>query len=124
MANSPNATVKTVLNFKYMENVFLTSLTIPEVRELFRQELECFFLKNPIFMSHEIEYDNQIQFTISELAAYLKCTKATIQSYKKRGIFPYYQTGRTVYFKKLEIDAALAVTKNKKNRYYAGKLNE
>ncbi len=51
------------------------------------------------------------QFTIAELAAYLKCTKATIHAYKKRGIFKYYQTGRTIYFKKSEVDSALEVRK-------------
>lgn len=53
------------------------------------------------------------KFSIQELAAYLNCTKATIHAYKKRGIFPYYQTGRTVYFKKSEVDAALEVGKKK-----------
>ncbi len=51
------------------------------------------------------------KFSIKELAAYLKCTKATIHSYKRRKVFPYYQTGRTVYFKKSEIDSALEVSK-------------
>ncbi len=53
------------------------------------------------------------QFTISELAIYLKCTKATVHAYKNRNVFPYYQTGRTVYFKKSEVDAALEVRKKK-----------
>ena|GEM_PF-2021786 len=53
------------------------------------------------------------QFTISELAVYLKCTKATVHAYKKRGIFAYYQTGRTVYFKKAEVDKALEVGNKK-----------
>jgi len=53
------------------------------------------------------------QFTITELAAYLRCSKATVHSYKKRGIFKYYQTGRTVYFKKSEIDTALEVGNKK-----------
>lgn len=53
------------------------------------------------------------QFNISELATYLKVTKATVHAYKKRGVFPYYQTGRTVYFKKCEVDNALASAKKK-----------
>lgn len=53
-------------------------------------------------------------FTIGELADYLKCTKATVHAYKKRGVFPYYQTGRTVYFKKSEVDTALEVDSKKK----------
>lgn len=47
------------------------------------------------------------EFTIAGLAAYLKRSKATIHSYKRGGVFPFYQTGRTVYFKKSEVDAAL-----------------
>lgn len=47
-------------------------------------------------------------FSISELAAYLKCSKVTIHAYKNRRVFNYYQTGKTVYFKKSEVDAALA----------------
>jgi len=58
--------------------------------------------------------EKEITFSIPELANYLKCTKATIHAYKKRGIFPYYQTGRTVFFKKSEVDKALAVGTKKK----------
>lgn len=53
--------------------------------------------------------DQEQKFNSPQLANYLKVTKATIHSYKKRGIFKFYQTGRTVYFKKSEVDAALAV---------------
>lgn len=53
-------------------------------------------------------------FSIPELASYLKVTKATIHSYKNRKVFPYYQTGRTVFFKKSEVDKALEVAEKKK----------
>jgi excisionase family DNA binding protein len=53
------------------------------------------------------------EFSISELANYLKVTKATIHTYKKRKVFPFYQTGRTVYFKKSEVDKALQADKKK-----------
>ena len=59
--------------------------------------------------------EKEVTFSIPELAAYLKCTKATIHAYKKRGIFKYYQTGRTVFFKKSEVDQALEVS-NKRNK--------
>lgn len=94
-----------------MENVFLTSLTTPEVRQLFKEELSKFFAEHQPAAS-SIEVNDQ--FTIAELADYLKCTKNTIQVYKRRGIFPYYQTGRTVFFKKSEVDKALAVGTKKK----------
>ncbi|WP_276363549.1 helix-turn-helix domain-containing protein [Daejeonella sp. H1SJ63] len=99
-----------------MENVFLTSLTTPEVKQLFRQELENFFQEKAFLNSTEPRIEENERFTISELADYLKCTKATIHAYKKRGVFPYYQTGRTVYFIKSEIDEALAATKSNKRK--------
>ena len=92
-----------------MENVFLTSLTTPEVRQLFKEELSKFF--NDFNSPTPLQSETSEQFTISELADYLKCTKATIHAYKKRGVFPYYQTGRTVFFKKSEVDAALSANK-------------
>ena len=58
--------------------------------------------------------ETNISFTIDELAKYLGVTKATIHSYKRNYIFPYYQTGRTVYFKKEEVDAALSSGRKKK----------
>ena len=36
-----------------MENLLLTSLTTPEIRQLFKEELESYFEKNPILISSE-----------------------------------------------------------------------
>lgn len=99
-----------------MENVFLTSLTTPEVKQLFRQELEKFFQEKSFLNTAEPPFEENERFTIGELADYLKCTKATIHAYKKRGVFPYYQTGRTVYFIKSEIDEALAAHKKRSRK--------
>lgn len=71
-------------------------------------------IKHPEPSLNLLDSEPEKQFTISELAAYLKCTKATIHAYKNRQVFPYYQTGRTVYFKKSEVDAALEVGNKKK----------
>jgi excisionase family DNA binding protein len=57
---------------------------------------------------------SDVTFSIFELANYLKVTKATIHAYKNRKVFPYYQTGRTVFFKKSEVDAALEIDGKKK----------
>jgi hypothetical protein len=56
------------------------------------------------------------KFSIPGLARYLECSISTIHNYKKRGIFPYYQTGRTIYFKKSDIDKSLEVGGKKKGR--------
>jgi excisionase family DNA binding protein len=42
------------------------------------------------------------------LAEHLGVTLTTIHNYKKRGAIPYYQTGRTVYFIKHEVEKALS----------------
>lgn len=70
---------------------------------------------NPVLEKDPEEQEKDVRFSILGLADYLKVTKATIHVYKKRGVFPYYQTGRTVYFKKSEVDAALEVS-GKRNK--------
>lgn len=53
-------------------------------------------------------------FNIEELAAYLGVAKTTIFRYKRNRVFPFYQAGRTVYFKRYEIDQALSSSKKKR----------
>ena len=93
-----------------MENFILSPISLENFELLIKKSVTA-ALASPQTTGQPIEASQQ--FTITELAAYLKCTKATIHAYKKRGIFPYYQTGRTVYFKKSEVDEALEVGKKK-----------
>lgn len=97
-----------------MENVFLTSLTTPEVRSLFRQELETFFSEKQVLTPQEtaavIPDEN---YDINELADYLKCSVQTVHNIKKEGTIPFYRLGRKVYFKKSEVDAAARVSELK-----------
>lgn len=51
---------------------------------------------------------DEVKLSIDELAHYLNKDKSTIHRYKKNGVFPCYQAGRTVYFKKEEVDTALS----------------
>lgn len=53
------------------------------------------------------------KFSRSQLAEYLNCTLPTIDRYRANGVIPFYQTGRTIYFKKSEVDFALLVGKKK-----------
>jgi excisionase family DNA binding protein len=93
-----------------MENMILSPISLENFEKLIQKSVTAALaLTQPIAPTAEASQ----QFTISELADYLKCTKATIHAYKRRGIFRYYQTGRTVYFKKAEVDAALEVGKKK-----------
>lgn len=47
-------------------------------------------------------------FKAEELAKYLGCSKSTVMRYKRHGVFPFYQAGRSFYFKKMEVDKALS----------------
>lgn len=53
------------------------------------------------------------RLTRTQLATYLGVTLPTVDRYRSRSVFPYYQTGRTIYFKKSEVDNALSVGKKK-----------
>ncbi|WP_040298607.1 helix-turn-helix domain-containing protein [Arcticibacter svalbardensis] len=95
-----------------MENLILSPISIANLELLIqRSVIAAIAQTQPAPTPTELPQT----YTISELATYLKCTKQTIHAYKKRGIFPYYQTGRTVYFKKSEIDRALEVSGKKRS---------
>lgn len=94
-----------------MENIFLTSLTVDDIRQIFQEELAKYFENLP--KKKEVAPEQDEELSITELAKYLKRSKVTIHAYKKNGVFPYYQTGRTVYFKKSEVDKALEVGNKK-----------
>lgn len=53
------------------------------------------------------QQDADQNFTIDELAKYLKCSKVTIHRYKKDGMFPFYKAGRKIYFRRSEVDRAM-----------------
>jgi excisionase family DNA binding protein len=95
-----------------MENVFLTSLTTPEVRQLFRDELENFFSDGKTLVSAPPVAipESDIEFDIPGLAKYLKCSIQTIHNLKKEGVLSFYRLGRKVYFKKSEIDRTARVS--------------
>ncbi len=93
-----------------MDNIILSPISLENFELLIKKSVTAALAS---IQPTPTPIEESQQFTISELAAYLKCTKATIHAYKNRGIFKYYQTGRTVFFKRSEIDAALEVSKNK-----------
>ena len=89
----------------------LYALTVGQFKSLLNQEISIY--KSETLIPIAAPEPNE-RFDIGGLAEYLKVSKTTIHAYKNRRVFPFYQTGRTVYFLKSEVDAALAVGKNKK----------
>lgn len=57
--------------------------------------------------------DPEEKFTRTQLANYLNVTLPTVDRYRAKCVFPVYQTGRTIYFKKSEVDKALLVGQKK-----------
>ena len=65
--------------------------------------------------SSEVQHeplDERKKLSISDLSAYLNVSKSTIHRYKNNRIFPFYQAGRTVFFKKNEVDKAMLALKS------------
>lgn len=59
-------------------------------------------------ITKESKTDPEVRFTITELAQYLNKDRSTILRYKKNGMFKYFQAGKTVFFKRKDVDAAMS----------------
>lgn len=93
------------------EQVILSQIPLSQIEEIIKRCVnDAITAHTPTATPDESE----VTFSISELADYLKVTRATIHAYKKRKIFNCYQTGRTVFFKKKEVDKALLVDNKKR----------
>lgn len=59
------------------------------------------------------DHDQQTEFSISELAKFLRCSKVSIHNYKKLGM-PFYKIGRKVLFRKNEVLDFMKALRNRK----------
>ena len=85
-----------------MQNLILTQLSIPEVQQLFRKELEEYFSKNPLTsMPKKSEPNDYV--TKKEAAKLLSCSVSTIDNYRRSGKLNRYNVGSAVRFKRAEI---------------------
>lgn len=92
-----------------MENVFLTSLTTPEVRQLFRQELETYFENSN--QNNSVTSNIEQPVTTKQLCEFLGITEPTIIRWRKKGKIPFLQIGSRILFQK---SAVLKALENKK----------
>jgi len=92
-----------------MENVFLTSLTTPEVRQLFRQELETYFENRTKILPGTIE--NEQPINTKELCNFLDITEPTLIRWRNKGKIPFLKIGSRILYQK---GAVLAALENKK----------
>jgi excisionase family DNA binding protein len=59
---------------------------------------------------------DEIKFSQEELAKYLGVSRTTVHRYQKNNLFRSYKAGRTVFFKKDEVDAAMCSEQPKKKK--------
>jgi len=84
-----------------MENVFLTSLTTPEVRQLLRQELELFFADRGTLPG--VTGTEEDILSIQQAADFLKLTVPTLYTLNSKGEIPSCKRGKRLYFSKADL---------------------
>lgn len=85
-----------------MENIVMTHLTVPEIRQLFRQELMAFFGNaNPSAPAP----DQDKPLTIKEAAELLTLAPPTIYAMVGRREIPHYKKGNRLYFSRADLTA-------------------
>lgn len=83
-----------------MENFVFTSLSIPDIRKLFRQELETYFETKQKPEKTSSEQLTQL-LSIDEVAALLHLSKATVYSKHSKGELPgVCKRGKRLYFQR------------------------
>ncbi len=85
-----------------MENVVFTNLSIPEIRQLFRQELETYFEANKQPEQAPTEQPEQL-LTIQQAAEFLSLAVPTIYSKVSKGELPFMKRGKRLYFSRTEL---------------------
>src|SRR5690349_7135649 len=86
-----------------MENLVLTQLSIPEIRQLFRQELHSYFESKRVVTSQP---STDQWFDLNELCNYIpeKPAKPTVYGWVHGSIIPYHKRAKKLFFLKSEID--------------------
>lgn len=84
-----------------MENLVFTQLSIPEVRQLFRQELEAYFAIQKQGNSNKSETDELL--TVHETADFLSLAVPTIYTMVSKGLLPVMKRSKRLYFSRIDL---------------------
>jgi excisionase family DNA binding protein len=95
-----------------MDNPFLILEHRLETIERYLEDLLSYTSSLPQLPDNK-DSEEETTFKAEELAKYLGCSRATVLRYKRDGVFPFYQAGRSFYFKKAEVDQALSSKQTK-----------
>lgn len=88
-----------------MENIFLTSLTTPEVSKLLRQELETYF--GPFYQNSPVTNKDEPPINTKELCSFLGITEPTLIRWRKKGVIPFLKIGSRILYQKSAVIAAI-----------------
>lgn len=89
-----------------MENLVFTQLSIPEIRQLFRQELETYFESANKPEQFPANQSEQL-LTIQQAAEFLNLTVPTVYSKVSKGELPVMKRSKRLYFSSSELVAYL-----------------
>ena len=81
-----------------MGNVIFTQLSIPEIRQLFRQELETYFATQKQGNTNQPEPEQLL--TVQQAAELLNLSVPTLYGYTQRAEIPVCKRGKRLYFSK------------------------
>jgi excisionase family DNA binding protein len=81
-----------------MENVVFTQLSIPEIRQMFRQELETYFATQKQGNHNQPEPEQLL--TVQQAAELLNLSVPTLYGYTQRAEIPVCKRGKRLYFSK------------------------
>ncbi|WP_161891165.1 helix-turn-helix domain-containing protein [Pontibacter russatus] len=83
-----------------LSNIALTLLTIPDIRNILREELSAYFGSNSSFYPQS---ENDQLLNIDEAAAFLGLKKETLYGKVRRREVPVNKQGNRLYFSKAEL---------------------
>ncbi len=93
-----------------MENLVFTQLSVPEVRQLFRDELESYFASNQrINTQPEADEIGGIELAVNITGK----AKPTIYNYCSGNLIPHSKRGKKLYFSRNELTEWLKSGKRK-----------
>ena len=87
-----------------MENLVFTQLSVLEIRQLFRTELERFFAEQ---QSAPTQTKQNI-LTVEEAASFLKLAKQTVYQLVSARDIPFSKKGKRLYFQRHELEQWIA----------------
>jgi len=97
-----------------MENIIFTQLSISEIRQLFRKELENYFEASPPPNPPTDQADQLL--TIDEVSDLLRLTKSTLYSKVSKGELPgVCKQGKRLYFSKQRLVEWIKSSQRKSN---------